>query len=107
MSREIDKFSFSPSSLIAAPALENDVPPFQGKDGEECETFIVSVANKMFTEGKQDDDTYIAQFAATKLTGKALRWFSTLDQDTTDSWRRLRSALLTRYPASSDEESPL
>lgn len=81
---------------------------FLGRDGDECEGFIIAVTQKMFAEGKQMDvdDKYIAHFAGTKMKKKALRWFSTLDDDAQNSWKLLRKALLEKYPSlPSDEDA--
>ncbi|KAG8944821.1 hypothetical protein FRC00_010408 [Tulasnella sp. 408] len=38
------------------------------------------------------------------MSGKALRWYESLDDDVQDSWKRLRKAILARYPPA-DEHS--
>ena len=66
-------------------------------EGENCESFVIAVAQKMFAEGRQRDDAYIADYVATRLTGKALRWYALLDRDVQKDWVPLRRALLKNF----------
>ncbi|KAG8906938.1 hypothetical protein FRB99_005712 [Tulasnella sp. 403] len=70
--------------------------------GLECEMFVQAVQRRAFAEEKHLDSGWIAGFAATLLTGDALRWFARLDEKVQTNWPLLRQALLARYPAIRD-----
>lgn len=72
---------------------------FEGRDGAECERFITSIRQQAFEKNKAKDDEWIATLAASRITGPALRWFETLDEEVQDSWKLLKRALLLQYPA--------
>lgn len=76
------------------------VPDFIGNGrGTECEEFVKAVTQHMFDDDTDEDDRYVARFAATRLSGGALRWYATeLEEDTRKSWILLRKALFERYP---------
>lgn len=71
---------------------------FRGQDGSEAEEFIQAVRRAAFNATKDRDDEWMARFASTCMSGKALRWYESLDDDVQDSWKRLRKAILARYP---------
>jgi len=73
---------------------------FQGGDSDECEKFVFRVQRWAFEDDKDEDDQWVARFASSCLSGDAVRFYVTLDQDVRKSWERLRQALLARYPAS-------
>jgi len=79
---------------------------FRGVDGQECEDFILAVQERAFSEGKQRDGQWVADFASARFTGDALRWFATLDDDAQDNWKQLRKALLLRYPKVDSGDAP-
>ncbi|KIO17310.1 hypothetical protein M407DRAFT_33030 [Tulasnella calospora MUT 4182] len=70
---------------------------FRGDDATECETFISAVARQALAIGRQRDDQWVADFAASCFTQNALRWWNSLDEETQGSWRLLRNAMLSRY----------
>lgn len=76
---------------------------FAGKDAAEAEDFIVNARRIAYHYGKQRDDTWMADLAAPCMTGRALRWYEALDDETRDSWALLRRALLSRWPNTEDE----
>ncbi|KAG8911392.1 hypothetical protein FRC01_005733 [Tulasnella sp. 417] len=49
-------------------------------------------------QGKQQDNAWIAHYAGACFSGSALRWYERLDEDVQDDWRKLRSAMLERWP---------
>lgn len=77
--------------------IESDVF-FDGSDAADCERFFLAVKRRAFAEGKQNDDQWVAQYAATCTPGAALRWYERLDDHGQASWKLLRRALLDRYP---------
>lgn len=54
---------------------------------------------KAFQEGKHTDNEWIAHYAASCLTGNALRWYEDQADEVQDDWKLLRKALLVRFPA--------
>lgn len=70
---------------------------FRGQDATECEDFINAIQRHTLSQGKQADDQWIAQFAASCFTRDALRWWSNLEEQVQWSWKLLRSAMLYRY----------
>lgn len=73
---------------------------FYGRDGSECEDFIASVTRAAFDERRPRDWGWMADLAATAFRGDALRWWSALDDGTQSDFRKLRNALLDKYPVS-------
>jgi len=78
---------------------------FRGASGGECEEFIGAIRQKAFAEGKQEDNKWIAQFASTCFSGKALRWHLRLDDKIQNDWKLLAQALIDAYPEDSEENS--
>ncbi|KAG9042382.1 hypothetical protein FS837_010949 [Tulasnella sp. UAMH 9824] len=56
-------------------------------------------------QGKQDDNRWIAQYAATCFIKDALRWFEDLDEEVQNDWRLLRKAMLAKWPAPGGRKS--
>lgn len=77
---------------------------FRGRSGTDCEEFIRAVYTYALENDKTDDNRWIAAYAATRLLGKALRWFSRQDKTVKQDWSVLQVALLDQYPPSDDEE---
>lgn len=75
-------------------------------DGQNCEDFILKIRRYAFSQGKEEDDRWTANYAATCIAGDALRWFEGLDSETQTSWRLLRRALLAHHPNSTDRVDP-
>ena len=71
---------------------------FRGGSGVDCEDFISAVNQWAFEEKQQQDDRIVAQFAYSRMTGEAVRFYETLDAEVQGSWGQLRKALLTEYP---------
>lgn len=70
---------------------------FRGEDSEECNKFISAVLNYAFTQGKQRDDEWVADFVATCFRDDALRWWTGLNPHTQESWKQLRHAMTQYY----------
>ncbi|KAG8893468.1 hypothetical protein FRB99_001923, partial [Tulasnella sp. 403] len=71
---------------------------FSGNSGEECEDFIQNVRRHAFSQGKLKDKEWVALFASTCFSGRALRWYARLDDPTKESWDLLQAALLEEWP---------
>ncbi|KAG9022830.1 hypothetical protein FS837_006126, partial [Tulasnella sp. UAMH 9824] len=67
------------------------------QDATECEEFITAIVKHTFAQGKQRDDQWVADFAATCMAYDATRWWSALDEEVQGSWRLLRRAMISRY----------
>ncbi|KAG8941871.1 hypothetical protein FRC04_004048 [Tulasnella sp. 424] len=78
---------------------------FYGKNGQECEDFIRAVRKAGFHAKKIRDDAWMADFASTCLTGRALRYYESLSPDVQGDWRLLRQALLKEYPPAEPDAS--
>ncbi|KAG9036637.1 hypothetical protein FS837_001640 [Tulasnella sp. UAMH 9824] len=76
---------------------EPDYLEFRGKDLEECEQFIAAVNKQARAQGKFRDDQWIADLVGASMAGDALIWWSSLDDQTQESWKLLRKAMLSRY----------
>ncbi|KAG8967566.1 hypothetical protein FRC05_001999 [Tulasnella sp. 425] len=83
--------------LDALKPAEPEPLEFRGRDAEECEKFINAVSRQALAVGKQRDDRWTADFAASCFTHGALRWWDGLDEQTQCSWKLLRKAMLARY----------
>ncbi|KAG8922087.1 hypothetical protein FRC00_007835 [Tulasnella sp. 408] len=97
--RKSDPFTVSAGGLMEILFMElSGFVSFRGQDGNEAEEFIQAVRRAAFNANKDRDDEWMARFASTCMSGKALRWYESLDDDVQDSWKRLRKAILARYP---------
>ncbi|KAG9026202.1 hypothetical protein FS837_004692 [Tulasnella sp. UAMH 9824] len=74
---------------------------FSGSPGDSSGDFIQAIQRVAFQQGHARDDHWIADYAAACFNGDALHWYSELDDETQESWKKLRTALLKRYPAAS------
>lgn len=72
---------------------------FGGSPGESSGDFIQAIQRVSFQQGHVRDDHWIADYVSTCFNGDALHWYSELDSETQESWRKLRTALLRRFPA--------
>jgi len=79
---------------------------FSGREGDDVTVFIAHVQEAAFAQGHQRDDEWCADYAATRLPGPAMRWYTGLDDDESGSWRRLRHAMVRDFPESSPPEPP-
>ena len=71
---------------------------FDGSASLSCETFVRLVRQYAFSKDRGKDDEWIAQFAATRMDGAALRWLEDQPEETQDSWKLLRRAVLIQWP---------
>lgn len=61
--------------------------------------FIRNVRRVALARDKHGDDAWCAAFAASCLEGPALAFHERLSDDVQNSWKRLRTALLDRFPS--------
>ncbi|KAG8945268.1 hypothetical protein FRC04_001108, partial [Tulasnella sp. 424] len=71
---------------------------FKGTDGNECEAFVVAIQDFAFAKGLDEDHQWMLRFARTRLRGKALRWYATLDPAIKKDWDLFVQALFDQYP---------
>ncbi|KIO32032.1 hypothetical protein M407DRAFT_216539 [Tulasnella calospora MUT 4182] len=79
---------------------------FSGAPGEFSGDFIQAIQRVAFQQGHARDDRWIADYITTCFNGDALHWYSELPEETQESWRKLRTAILRRYPAASPGPAP-
>lgn len=71
---------------------------FRGNsDDDKVEDFIQCVRRIAFSNNKQLDDVWMAQFAATCFAGPALRWYEGLEYEDQSDWKLLKNKLLENY----------
>ena len=83
-----------PSTLYPA----SFVPDFRGASGWECEEFIRALRAKAFADDKDGDEQWMLRLMVAHLSGKALRWYSTLPSSVKSSWEDVVDAMLEEYP---------
>ncbi|KAG8891373.1 hypothetical protein FRB99_003637, partial [Tulasnella sp. 403] len=71
---------------------------FSGSSGKECEDFILNIRQYAFSKGKLKDKEWMALFASTCFSGRALGWHIMLDNDAKGNWDLLEVALLKEWP---------
>ena len=74
------------------------VPDFKGTSGWECEEFIRAIRAKAFADEKDGDEQWMLRLMVAHLSGKALRWYSTLHSSVKGSWEDMVDAMLAEYP---------
>lgn len=76
---------------------------FDGDDQVDCRKFVATINRHAFTSGKAKDDQWIAEFAGACFAEDALVWYVGLEDETRDSRKLLRKAILTEYAPSLTE----
>ncbi|KAG9040951.1 hypothetical protein FS837_012915 [Tulasnella sp. UAMH 9824] len=71
---------------------------FTGGSNQSVATFIQSVQRVAFMQNRIEDDKWMAQYASTCFTDSALMWYLSLEEKTQTTWKKLRLALVQRYP---------
>lgn len=70
---------------------------FSGAPNESPSAFIQSVQRVAFQHGRVSDDRWLAEYASTCFSDDSLLWYSDLEEETCNSWRKLRKAILHEY----------
>ncbi|KAG8910501.1 hypothetical protein FRC00_008073, partial [Tulasnella sp. 408] len=86
---------------------ERNRSTFRGSNAAEAEDFIQAVRRKAWAEQKQFDDSWMAAFAATQMSGPALWWHASLPRDVQRDWGKLELALLDKFGPSQQPLAPL
>lgn len=55
-------------------------------------------------KGKERDNIWIAHYASSCFGGSALRWFEGLDDEVQEDWKKLRKAMLDKWPEDKKDE---
>ena len=98
-----------PKTAHSHPSIEMSHTPttFDGTTGVSGDVFIRSLRQNSLREGREKDDEWIALSAASWLEGEALEWYEDQTEETQESWKLLRRAILVRWPASRAAGQPL
>lgn len=91
-----DPSSSSPPGLFPAPK-QLEWTSFGG-DHDDVSAFVQNVQRTALAHGRQDDETWSASYAASCFKDEALVWYNQLSDEVQISWRKLRPALLERFP---------
>ncbi|KAG8947270.1 hypothetical protein FRC04_010846 [Tulasnella sp. 424] len=75
---------------------------FKGKSGKECDSFIRYIRRTAFEEGKHKDYEWMAGFASSLYSGRALRWHSKLEDEVRENWKRLEQEMIEEFGVSDD-----
>lgn len=59
--------------------------------------FLQRIRRSAFSQGKSRDSGWMADFAALHLSGDALKWYESLDDDVQQDWNLLRKAIARKY----------
>lgn len=70
---------------------------FSGLPEESASDFIQSVLRVAFQQDRVNDDRWLTEYASTCFSNDSLHWYSELDEETRNSWSKLRVALLRQY----------
>ncbi|KAG9041012.1 hypothetical protein FS837_012845 [Tulasnella sp. UAMH 9824] len=82
---------------------ERNRPAFRGSNAAEAEDFVQAVRRTAWVEGKFDYE-WMAAYAASQMSGQALRWHMSLPRDVQSSWDKLEVALLDKF---APEQAPV
>ncbi|KIO28583.1 hypothetical protein M407DRAFT_22317 [Tulasnella calospora MUT 4182] len=80
---------------------------FLGRDGQECEEFIRAIHKAAYAAEKIRDDAWMADLALPCFSGRALRYYESLEPEVKCDWSLLRKALLARYPPLDGDEDEI
>lgn len=78
-----------------------------GEHGLGCHAFLRMVRIKALEAGRENDDVWVAHYAAACLDGPAIHWFEKLDDAVQESWKHLRRALLARWAPDPSPSAPI
>ncbi|KAG8992839.1 hypothetical protein FRB94_006986 [Tulasnella sp. JGI-2019a] len=83
-----------------------EVLTFDGSETSDVTAFLQNVKRVAFSQGRQRDNEWLVDYAEVSLTGRALRWFHGLDEETVGSWKSLRGAFLHRFGSTANALVP-
>lgn len=90
------------------PHVASSVPwvTFGGSLDESSGAFVQCVQRIGFQQGRSKDDEWLAEYAATCFEGDAIVWYAELEDEVRESWKKLRAALLRKYPPTAGGRTP-
>ncbi|KAG8881656.1 hypothetical protein FRB97_009278 [Tulasnella sp. 331] len=79
------------------------IPPldhitFRGRETENVTEFLQNVKKVAFAQGHQRDHEWLIDYVETCLADEALKWYTSLDEETQSNFDRLRIAMIERFP---------
>lgn len=83
---------------------------FTGTEGIPYQEFLKRVRGAAFRQGRSRDSEWMADMASLHISGDALKWYESLDDDVRQDWSLLRKAIIGKYGDGSTEatyEAPL
>lgn len=90
-----------PSSSLSHPATPPPQPEtpliFDGKNADECESFIREVRARAHRAGKAEDARWMIALATSSLAGNALGWHLNLPAQVQNDWALFQRAMLDEY----------
>lgn len=91
-----------------APPAASSIPwiSFGGAPNESSTAFVQSLQRVGFQQRRGRDDGWMAEYAAACFEGAALIWYTDLDEEVQESWKKLRTKLLRSYPTVAGGGSP-
>ncbi|KAG8910407.1 hypothetical protein FRC01_006348 [Tulasnella sp. 417] len=103
-----DEDSMGTPMAAAAPPQLGPTPwiSFSGAPNESAALFVQSVQRIAFAQNRMKDDEWIAEYASTCFAEAALAWFLSLEDEVQTSWKKLRFALVQRYPVPTPQPAP-
>ncbi|KIO27088.1 hypothetical protein M407DRAFT_23630 [Tulasnella calospora MUT 4182] len=84
---------------------ETTVVIFRGKNGKECDSFIRYIRQAAFEREKHRDYEWMAGFASSLYSGRALRWHSKLEDDVRENWKLLEREMIEEFGVAESEGS--
>ncbi|KAG8906405.1 hypothetical protein FRC01_008035, partial [Tulasnella sp. 417] len=78
-------------------------PLFHGKSGAEAEEFVGQIRQRALDVGKLNDQYWTAEFASGCFSGRALRWYMSLDSGVRGDWVLLQQAIFAQYSEGCEE----
>ena len=79
---------------------------FDGINGITGDILVRTIRRRVLAERIHDDDRLIALTAGSYFQGPALDWYEDQTDETQESWKLLRRAILTRWPSSTASQAP-
>lgn len=76
---------------------------FTGTEGIPYQEFLKRVRGAAFRQGRSRDSEWMADMASLHISGDALKWYESLDDDVRQDWSLLRKAIIGKYGDGSTE----
>ena len=70
---------------------------FNGDGSMTVDVFLRRLRTRAMNAGKLRDPDWMADYLSTCIGGPALAWYESLDDDTQQDWKRLRTSLIQKF----------